>query len=174
MLKVGVLTMSDKGHRGERVDKSGPVLQEMATALPGRVVRYEIIPDEAALISAKLANWADSGEIDVILTTGGTGLAPRDVTPEATLSILDKIVPGIPEYIRLQTAAVTPLAVLSRAVAGVRKQCLIINFPGNPKAVRECFDVVLPVISHAVGILQGTITEHPGHPPPQEAGPHAH
>jgi len=174
MLNVGILTVSDKGHRGERADQSGPLLGELAAALPGRVVDYAIVPDEAAQIAVKLTAWADSGAMDLILTTGGTGLARRDVTPEATLSVLEKTVPGISEYIRLRTVSLAPLAALSRAVAGVRRQCLIINFPGSPRAVRECFEAVLPLIPHAVGILQGNITEHAEHEHGSPGGPHAH
>ena len=121
---------------------------------------YHIVPDEVDAISGKLAEWADGGSIDVILTTGGTGLAQRDVTPEATLSIVDRVVPGLTEAMRVETAKVTQTAILSRAVAGVRGQCLIINLPGSPRAVRECLKVILPVIPHAVEIIKGEVTEH--------------
>ena len=124
------------------------------------LLKYEVIPDEKDVIADKLAKWADGGEVDVILTTGGTGLSQRDVTPEATLSIMDRVVPGFAEAMRAETFPKTPFAILSRAVAGVREKCLIINLPGSPKAVRECLEVVLPVIPHAVGIIKGEITEH--------------
>jgi len=152
--------MSDKGSRGERVDLSGQVIREMLATLDAQIVKYEIIPDEAKIISERLAQWADEGTVDVIVTTGGTGLSARDVTPEATLAIVDKVVPGFGEAMRFKTFSVTPQAILSRAMAGVRKKCLIINLPGSPKAVRECLEIVLPAIPHAVGIIKGDITEH--------------
>jgi molybdenum cofactor synthesis domain-containing protein len=124
------------------------------------VVKYEVIPDEVDVIAGKLADWADEGNVDIILTTGGTGLGRRDVTPEATLSIVDKVVPGFAEAMRAETFNVTPFAILSRAVAGVRGKCLIINLPGSPKGVRECLRVILSVIPHAVAIIKGEVTEH--------------
>jgi molybdenum cofactor synthesis domain-containing protein len=158
MLNLGILTISDKGSRGERYDESGQVIREMAR--DSRVVKYEIVPDEADIITKKLSEWADGGSIDVILTAGGTGLGPRDVTPEATLSVVDKVVPGFAEVMRAKTFEVTPFAILSRAVAGLRGKCLIINLPGNPKAVRECLAVILPAIPHALEIIKGEVTEH--------------
>lgn len=162
MFTVGILTMSDKGSRGERVDVSGPTIRDIVTAaMECRVVKYEIVPDEKIIIAGKLTEWADAGGIDVILTTGGTGLAERDVTPEATLSVIEKEVPGIPEAVRAGTLNKTPMAMLSRAVAGVRKKTLIINMPGSPKAVRECLEIIVPAIPHAVEIMKGEFTEHP-------------
>lgn len=160
MLRVGILTISDKGYRGERGDKSGKVMEDSLRLPDSRVVKYDIVPDEAEMISGKLSEWADSGEVDLILTTGGTGLSQRDVTPEATLSILDKVAPGFGEAMRAGTLSKTPMAMLSRAVAGVRKKCLIINMPGSPKAVKECLEVILPAIPHAVEIIKGEVTEH--------------
>lgn len=160
MFRLGILTISDKGWRGQRQDTSGAVIREMSASLDSRVVNYEIVPDETDVIARKLTEWADSGSVDVILTTGGTGLGPRDVTPEATLSLVDKTVPGFTEAMRAETSHRTPSAILSRAVAGIRGKCLIINLPGNPKAVRECLEVILPVIPHAVEILTGEVTEH--------------
>ena len=160
MLNAGILTISDKGSKGQRRDESGKVIRESLSSLDSRIVKYEIVPDETEVIAGKLAQWADRGDIDIILTTGGTGLGPRDITPEATLSILDKIVPGFTEAMRALTFKATPHAILSRAVAGVRKKCLIINLPGSPKAVRECLEVVLPSIPHAVEIIKGEVTEH--------------
>ncbi len=160
MLNAGILTISDKGARGERQDKSGKMIEEMLSGANSRTVKYEIVPDEKGIIAQKLAQWADGGEVDVILTTGGTGLSQRDVTPEATLSILEKVVPGFGEAMRAGTLKATPMAMLSRAVAGIRKKCLIINLPGSPKAVRECLEVVMPAIPHAVGVIKGDITEH--------------
>jgi molybdenum cofactor synthesis domain-containing protein len=157
---AGIITISDGVWRGERPDESGKAIRESLSGVECRVVKYEVIPDEKEVISSKLAEWADGGTMDVILTTGGTGLAPRDVTPEATLAIVDKVVPGLAEVMRIQTFAKTPFAMLSRAVAGVRKKCLIINLPGSPRAVRECLEVILPAIPHAVQIMKGEITQH--------------
>ncbi|MBN1368537.1 MAG: molybdopterin adenylyltransferase [Dehalococcoidales bacterium] len=158
---VGILTLSDKGSRGERVDVSGPTIKEIVTAtLDCQVVKYEIIPDDLEIITNKLAGWCDEGGVDVILTTGGTGLSARDVTPEATLSVIEKEVPGIPEAVRAGTLSKAPTAMLSRAVAGIRKKTLIINMPGSPKAVKECLEIIVPALPHAVDILKGTFTEH--------------
>ena len=158
MFNLGILTISDKGWQGQRDDERGKVIRE--TLLDSRVVKYEIVPDETDVIAGKLAEWADGGSVDVILTSGGTGLGPRDVTPEATLSVVDKVVPGFAEAMRAKTFEATPFAILSRAVAGVRGKCLIINLPGSPKAVRECLEVILPVIPHAMEIIKGEVTEH--------------
>jgi molybdopterin adenylyltransferase len=160
MINIGILTISDKGSKGQRQDKSGEVIREDATRMKGAVVKYEMVPDEMDIIAAKLADWADSGKMDVILTTGGTGLSKRDVTPEATLSVIDRSVPGFAEAMRLKSLEKTPTAMLSRAVAGQRGQCLIINMPGSPKAVQECLDVIMPAIPHAVEIIRGEVTEH--------------
>jgi molybdenum cofactor synthesis domain-containing protein len=160
MFNLGILTISDKGWQGQRYDESGKVIRNSPFVLDNSVVKYEVIPDETDIIANKLAEWADEGKVDIILTTGGTGLGPRDVTPEATLSIVDKVVPGLTEAMRAETFKKTPFALLSRAVAGVRGKCLIINLPGSPKAVRECLEIVLPAIPHAVEILKGEVTEH--------------
>ncbi len=160
MLNLGILTISDKGWRGERIDDSGRLIRDTLSRLDSRLVRYEVVPDEMEVIAGKLAEWADSGSVDVILTTGGTGLGPRDVTPEATQQVVARLVPGLSEAMRAGTFHTTPLAVLSRAVAGVRGKCLIINLPGSPKAVKECLEVILLTISHAVQIIKGEITEH--------------
>lgn len=158
MINLGILTISDKGWRGQRQDISGQVIRE--SLLDSQVVKYEIVPDEVDVIADKLTDWAGSGSVDVILTTGGTGLSARDVTPEATLSVVDKVVPGLTEAMRASTFKSTPFSILSRAVAGVRGRCLIVNLPGSPKAVRECLEVILPVIPHAVEIIKGEVTEH--------------
>jgi molybdopterin adenylyltransferase len=160
MISAAILTISDKGSRGQRQDLSGPVVREMLAGIEGKVVNYEIVPDELAVISARLMEWADGGGVDVIFTSGGTGLAARDVTPEATLAVVDRAVPGIAEAMRAKSLEKTPMAMLSRAAAGLRGHCLIINLPGSPKAVRECLDVVLPAIPHAVEIIRGEVTEH--------------
>jgi molybdenum cofactor synthesis domain-containing protein len=160
MFNLGILTISDKGWQGQRFDESGRVIRNSPLVLDNSVVKYEVIPDEVDIIAGKLTEWADEGNVDVILTTGGTGLGPRDVTPEATLSIVDKVVPGFTEAMRTQAFNVTPFAILSRAVAGVRGKCLIINLPGSPKAVRECLEIISPALPHAVEILRGEVTEH--------------
>jgi molybdenum cofactor synthesis domain-containing protein len=160
MFTVGILTISDKGSRGERVDRSSQVIRDTLATLDCKVVKYDIVPDEVAIIAGKLSQWADSGEVDVILTSGGTGLGPRDVTPEATLSILHKVTPGLTEAMRARTFEKTPFAILSRAVAGSRNKCLIVNLPGSPRGVRECLEVILTAIPHAVEILTGKVTEH--------------
>ncbi len=160
MISFGILTISDKGSRGERYDGSGAAIQDRIAILGGRVVRYDIVPDEVDIIRRRLIEWADAGDVDVIFTTGGTGLGLRDVTPEATTPILDKLVPGIAEAMRMETFGKTPSAILSRAVAGVRKRCLIINLPGSPNGVRECMEVIVPAVVHAVEIITGAVTEH--------------
>ncbi len=160
MFNLGILTISDKGSQGQRSDESGKVIKNSPLVLDNYVVKYEIIPDEADIIANKLAGWADEGNLDLILTTGGTGLGPRDVTPEATLSIVDKVVPGLTEVMRIKTFSITPFAILSRAAAGVRGKCLIINLPGSPKAVRECLEIISPALTHAIEILSGEVTEH--------------
>ncbi|MHB1415707.1 MAG: molybdopterin adenylyltransferase [Chloroflexota bacterium] len=158
MISVGILTISDRSARGEREDLSGPAIREVITgSLAGEaeVTRYEIVPDEQVIIETTLRQWADDLYIDLILTTGGTGLAPRDVTPEATRAAIEKEVPGITEAVRAASLAKTPHAMLSRAVAGVRANSLIVNLPGSPRAVREALEVILPAIPHAVDLIQG-------------------
>ena len=160
MFNVGILTISDKGSQGQRDDKSGQEIKNSLAPLNGHFARYEIIPDELDVIQQKLMEWADNGNVDIIITTGGTGLSQRDVTPEATLSVADKTVPGLAEAMRAGTLDKTPRAMLSRATAGVRRKCLIVNLPGSPKAVGECLAVILPVLPHAVEIIKGVITDH--------------
>jgi molybdopterin adenylyltransferase len=152
---VGILTISDKGSRGERQDKSGEAVREMLSGIDVRAVNYDIVPDEKNSIVDKLVNWADKDNLDVVITTGGTGLTPRDVTPEATLAVVDRIVPGFAEAMRAESLKKTPHAMLSRAVVGTRGKCLIVNLPGSPKAVRECLEVILPALPHAVETLKG-------------------
>jgi len=155
MLKVGILTASDKGHAGQRADESGKIIIKMLEGIGADIISYAIVPDERKIISAKLIEMADEMGVDLILTTGGTGFSPRDTTPEATLDVIDRQVPGIPEAMRLRSLEMTPKAMLSRAVSGIRNKTLIINLPGSPKSVRECLEVVLPVIPHAMEILSG-------------------
>ncbi|PUU90121.1 MULTISPECIES: MogA/MoaB family molybdenum cofactor biosynthesis protein [Halanaerobium] len=159
-IRTAVLTISDKGSRGERKDLSGPIIKEMMEKIGAVIVYEDIIADEKAEIKKALIEISDQKQADLILTTGGTGFAKRDITPEATLEVIEKEVPGIPEKIRADTLARTPQAALSRARAGIRKESLIINFPGSPKAVRECLDAVIEIIPHGVKILKGEITEH--------------
>ena len=157
MFTVGILTVSDKGWHGERQDRSGEAVREILSGMGAQIANYDIVPDEKELIAEKLIKWAE--EVDIIITTGGTGLSPRDVTPEATLSVIDRGVPGFAEAMRAESLKKTPHAVLSRAVTGIRGNCLIINLPGSPKAVRECLEVVLPAIPHAVETLKGQASE---------------
>ena len=155
MIRAGVLTVSDRSARGETEDLSGPAIAEIIQVeLAAQLVAAEIIPDEQPAIEAVLRRWCDSGQIDLVLTTGGTGFAPRDVTPEATLAVIDRLAPGFAEAMRAASLLVTPHAMLSRAVSGIRGQTLIINLPGSPKAVREQLRVILPALPHAIELLQ--------------------
>ena len=158
MFKVGIITASDKGSRGEREDVSGRVIADMLTGL-AEVVAYIVVPDEKQALSGQMIHMTDKLGVDLILTTGGTGLSLRDVTPEATLAVVDRLVPGIPEAIRAQSLVITQRAMLSRAVAGMRGQTLIINLPGSPKGVKECLTVILPVLQHGLEILTGKAAE---------------
>ena len=159
MFTAGILTISDKGAVGERQDRSGEAIHEILSGMGVSIVNYDIIPDEKELIVAKLVKWADEDALDVLITTGGTGLTPRDVTPEATLDVVDRIVPGFAEAMRVESLKKTPMAMLSRAVVGTRGKCLIVNLPGSPRAVRECLEVILPVLPHAVETLKGEAGE---------------
>lgn len=153
--KLGILTISDTGSKGQRQDTSGDAISEvMAHEGFDEVVR-DIVPDERDIISAKLKEWCDGGSLDLILTTGGTGLGPRDVTPEATRDVLDIEVPGIAEAMRMQTLKNTPLAMLSRSMAGVRSGCMIVNLPGSEKAVRETLAVAVEAIPHGLQMVKG-------------------
>ena len=157
-LSIGIQTSSDRSSRGERPDLSGPALAYLVTAQGWTVARTAIVADDLELIRATLSTWADGGEMDIILTTGGTGFAHRDVTPEATSLVIDRQAPGLTEAMRLESRKVTPHAMLSRAIAGMRGKVLIINLPGSPKAAVENLQVVLPVLAHAVELLR----EDPG------------
>lgn len=157
MITVAVLTMSDKGSKGEREDLSGPLIADMLKPIGAEVTYHEILPDEKELIKERLIQYC--GKVDVIFTTGGTGLSPRDVTPDATLEVIDREVSGIAEVMRLEGYKKTSRSILSRAVAGIRGKTLIINLPGSPKAVRENLEVILDVIPHAVDKIKGDTTE---------------
>lgn len=159
MIQVGVLTASDKGFSGERIDESGALIGELMKENGFAVVDYVIVPDEKDTIASQLRRMADQAKVDLILTTGGTGFSPRDITPEATLDVIDRQVPGIPEAIRQKSITITNKAMLSRAVAGIRNQTLIINLPGSPKAVKEGLEVILPVLTHAIQIMKGQTGE---------------
>ena len=158
---LAILTISDMGARGQREDTSGRTIREVMSAQGFEIAHHDMVPDEKELIQQKLKEWCDGGEIDLVLTTGGTGLGPRDVTPEATTDVIKRPIPGIAEAMRMETLKQTPLAMISRAVAGVRGRCLIINLPGSPKAVRECLEIVLPVIPHTLEVLKGQAYSHP-------------
>ena len=159
MFTAGVLTISDKGARGDRQDKSGAVIHEILPRIDARIMNYNVIPDEKELIIKTLIKWVDDDNLDILITTGGTGLTPRDITPEATLAVVDRTVPGFAEAMRAESLRKTPHAMLSRAAAGTRGKCLIINLPGSPKAVRECLEVILPALPHAVETLKGQVDE---------------
>lgn len=154
--RLGVLTISDTGASGERaVDASGDAISEVMAAQGYELAVRGIVADDTADISAKLIEWCDGGGVDLLLTTGGTGLSPRDVTPEATRAVLDIEAPGIGEAMRMQTLQFTPFAMLSRATAGVRSGCLIVNLPGSEKAVRETLAVALPALAHGLEMVKG-------------------
>ena len=152
-ITVGILTVSDRSFRGEREDRGGPALKGVISMAGWRIAAEAVVPDEVEKIRESILNWIDDKKIDLVLTTGGTGIAPRDVTPEATRSLIEKELPGLMELVRFKSAHKTPLAVLSRAVAGVRKKSLIVNLPGNPEGARECLEIILDVIPHALAIL---------------------
>jgi molybdenum cofactor synthesis domain-containing protein len=158
--RAAILTVSDMGARGEREDTSGAAIREMLTQAGLEIDRHEIVPDQRETVSSTLRAWADSRAIAAIITTGGTGLGPRDITPEATRDILDYEAPGIVEAMRTEGLKHTPLSMLSRAAAGVRGRTLIVNLPGSPKAVRENLAVLLPVLPHALELLAGEPSEH--------------
>jgi molybdenum cofactor synthesis domain-containing protein len=153
-LRFGILTLSDRSARGERADSSGPALADLIEAEGWSVVKQSLLPDEESAIRELLISWADSGELDVILTTGGTGFSPRDVTPEATRAVIDRETPGLAEAMRAASLKITPHAMLSRVVTGIRGKTLIVNLPGSPKGAVENLQVITPVLPHAVQLLR--------------------
>ena len=161
-MRIGILTVSDMGAQGRRDDTSGDAILDWVAQHGYDVAVRSIVPDETTLIAGKLARWADSGEVDVILTTGGTGLAPRDVTPDATTAVLERPAPGLAEALRAGPARSFPRAWLSRGVAGTRGKTLIVNLPGSPRGAVECLSVIAPVLPHAVATLLGEAEAHPG------------
>ena len=156
-IAAAVLPVSDRSSRGEREDKSGRVIEELLQSIEAEIKEYRVVPDERYIIAQNLRELSDSVMADLIVTTGGTGLGPRDVTPEATLEVIDKRVPGLEEAMRAESIKITPHGMLSRAVAGLRNRTLIINLPGSPKAVRETLSVVLPALPHAVEIIRDEV-----------------
>ena len=155
MFKAAVLTVSDRSFRGERPDEGGPLVVEILKNAGYAVAETAIVPDEQGRIEAALRQWCDREPVDLIVTTGGTGFAPRDVTPEATIAVCDRLTPGIPEAMRYASLRVTPRAMLSRAQAGIRGGTLIVNLPGSPKAARENLEAVLPALAHGLEMLSG-------------------
>jgi len=155
LIKAGVLTLSDKGSRGERVDLSGPEVIRMLKEIGIETDHCEIIPDETEIIARKLIEFVDTRKLDLVVTTGGTGVSPRDVTPEATLQVIDRELPGMAEAMRRESMLKTPHAMISRAVAGIRKATLIVNLPGSPKGVRENLAVILPALTHTIEKIKG-------------------
>ena len=165
-LRVGILTVSDRGYRGDYEDQSGPLIRQIAVGQLGATVELEaIVPDSLPIIQGTLVVWCDEVGLDLILTTGGTGFAPRDVTPEATRAVIQRETPGLAEAMRAASLKVTPHAMLSRAVAGIRGRTLIVNLPGSPKAVRENLEVILPALPHGIRLLQEAEGESQRHDP---------
>lgn len=162
-IKFGIISVSDRSFIGKRPDTAGPAIKDILISHNWQIVKQKIIPDEIATIQNTLERWSDSGEIDVLITTGGTGFSLRDVTPEATLAVVERATPGISEAMRAASIQVTPHAMLSRAVSGIRKKTLIINLPGSPKAAVENLETILPVIPHAVQLLTDDPNAESGH-----------
>lgn len=159
-IRAGIVTVSDKGYAGERDDASGPLLADLLRKMGADVVSQTIVPDERAEIERVLIALADEAQVDLVVTTGGTGPAPRDVTPEATRAVIEREVPGLAEVLRFEGYHKTVLAVISRGVAGIRGGTLIVNLPGSPRAVREGMETLAPILPHAIKMLRGVHTEH--------------
>jgi len=165
MYRTGIMTLSDKGSQGQREDKSGPLIQTMLESLRNYdIIKTIILPDDVNMIKEALIAWADADNLDLILTTGGTGFSQRDWTPEATEAICDRMAPGIPEAMRYYSLQITPKAMLSRATAGIRKRTLIINLPGSPKAVKENLEAILPALDHGLEMLLSSGSADCGEP----------
>ena len=158
-IRIGIITASDRSSRGEREDKSGQLLKLLVETLPAEVIAYRILPDEKEIIKRSLLDMSERFLCDLIFTTGGTGLGPRDVTPEATREVIEKEIPGISEAIRKSSLKKTKFAVLSRAIAGVRGKTLIINLPGSPAAAQDAFNVLRPILNHAIELIRGEVTD---------------
>lgn len=160
-MKVAILTVSDGVSAGTRVDRGGPAIRAIVEAAGHRVVSARVVPDDALAVSAALLDAADGGEAELVLTTGGTGFAPRDVTPEATRAVIERDAPGLAEAIRAESIRQTPMGVLSRGVAGIRGRALIVNLPGSPKAIDECLPGLLGPMAHGVDLLRERARGHP-------------
>lgn len=169
-MRIAVITSSDSGAQGIREDKSGPLIEEIVTELGARVVSYQLLPDERTQLAEAMTKIADNGQAELILTTGGTGFSPRDCMPEATLDIVERQVPGIPEAMRAYSMQFTGRAMLSRAMAGIRKSTLIVNLPGSPKAVKETLEYIYPHLVHGIEILTGVASDCARKEQPRELG----
>ena len=162
MYRLAILTVSTSGYHGQREDTSGQTIREILAPPDYEVTRYEVVPDDHDMIAGRLVQWAEDSDVDLVVITGGTGLGPHDITPEACLSVFDREVPGLAETMRAKTLQFTPMAMLSRSVAGIRGRTLIISLPGSPRGVRECLDVVTPVLGHALELLnRESVSDHP-------------
>ena len=160
MYTVAVLTISDKCSKGQREDESGRIVQELIKQLPGKVIKYEIVPDEPDIIKAKLVDYADNLKVDLVLTDGGTGFTARDRTPEATREVIERDVPGIPEAMRVECLKLSKRAMLSRGIAGLRKKTLIVNLPGSSKGARESLEAILDTLPHGLDMVQHVLHRH--------------
>jgi len=159
MIKAAIITVSDKGSHGQREDLSGEAIKNILKKIKVQVIWYKIVPDEVELIKSSIIEASDQKIADLILTTGGTGFAARDVTPEATREVIEKQVPGISEIIRMESFKKTPQAALSRAIAGIRGRSLVVNLPGSPKGVKESLEVIIDILPHGISILKGEVSE---------------